>query len=203
MIKYFLVFLFIPLSVSTAQYEIGGGMGLSFFNAPDLNDYLNTNFSNGEDLPSFSTSADFFGVFNYNLNESYQIGLEYNFNINSFNSAIETGFYDLQLSHHKTSLLGFYYLAGEGFKIKFGGGFGLRFLNATEELYGTRVEYSSSGFGFIAKMQGDTKLGGNFYALISGEIIYDLPGEINTLTEGHFNASLFGFGLKLGTIYYF
>ncbi|MBK7104107.1 MAG: hypothetical protein IPH62_02345 [Ignavibacteriae bacterium] len=185
-----------------AQYEIGGGMGLSFFNASDLRDYINANFSSGEDIPSFTTSADFFTQFNYNLSEKYQLGVEYNFNIFSFNSL---GYYNLQLNKHKPSLLFYYCITGNGFKFKFGGGLGIRIVQAEEELgsYGSKNNYITKGYGILAKAQGDTKLGENFYALIAGEIFYDAPGEIKTVSYAKFNVAAFGVGLKLGVIYYF
>lgn len=201
--KYLSIILLFSLNSFYAQYEIGGGMGLSFANIPDLNDYLNTNFSSGDDIPSFSTSADFFIQFNYDITSNYQLSIEYNYNIYSYNSTIGIGRYDLQLSQHKPSLIGYYYIAGNGYKFKIGGGIGPRISQAQEELYGSKENYSTSGFGFIAKAQGDTKLGSNFYALISGEIIYDLPGEIKTLTNSKFDLGTFGIGLKLGVIYYF
>ncbi|MFZ1291970.1 MAG: hypothetical protein WAR79_17870 [Melioribacteraceae bacterium] len=201
--KYFVILFLFTIKSFYAQYEIGGGMGLSFFNAPDLNDYINTNFSSGEDIPSFTTSADFFVQFNYDIASNYQLSIEYNYNIYSYNSTIGIGVYDLQLNQHKPSLLGYYFYAGPGYKFKIGGGMGLRISQAQEELYGSKEDYSTSGIGFIAKAQGDTKLGSDFYALIAGEIIYDLPGEIKTLSNSKFDLSTFGIGLKLGIIYYF
>ena len=202
--KYFFILIIFLFQTINAQFEVGAGMGLSFFNAPDLRDYINSNFSAGNDMPSFTTSADFFTELNYNISEHTQLSFEYDFNIYSYNSNIGIGLYDLQLNNHKPSFLVFYYLSGNGYKLKFGGGMGLRFSSADEELYGSIVTYSTSGMGFIAKAQGDTKLiGDNLYALIAGEITYDLPGEINTLNGGKFNLNTLGIGLKLGAIYYF
>ena len=201
--KIFLIIFLFSISNIFAQYEIGGGMGLSFSNKPDLNDYLNMKFSNGSQLPSFSTSADFFILVNYNISSKYQLGFEYDFNIYSYNSEIAIGRYDLQLLHHKPSILGYYYYAGNGFKLKLGGGLGLRICQAEEELYGSVEKYNTAGIGFIAKAQGDTKLSSNFYALIACELNYDLPGEIKTLTNNSFDLGSFGVGLKLGVIYYY
>ena len=50
-------------------------MGLNFFSAPDLKDYINSNFATTDEMQSFNTSADFFGEIGYNINENYQMVL--------------------------------------------------------------------------------------------------------------------------------
>ena len=180
---------------------MGIGMGLSFFNSNDLENYLNSNFANQTNrLSTFNSSADFFVELGYELNDSYQLGIEYNFNIYSFNSL--SGFYNLSLNHHKPSLIGYYIIRGVGYKIKFGAGTGIRILQVEEKFQGVG-NYSTNGFGFLLKAQGDTKLGGNLYALISGELRYDIPGEIKTLGGSTIGFNSIGVGLKLGTTYYF
>ncbi len=194
-------------SFTLAQIDITAGMGLNFFSAPDLRDYINSNFVSTDEMGSFNTSADFFGEIGYNFDGNnpkkyYQIALEYTYNIYSFNSNFISGIYDLQVNHHKPSIIGYYVLAGEGYKIKMGAGFGLRIAQVDEKLYGSTENYSTNGFGLLAKTQGDTKLGGDFYAVIAGEIRYDVPGEIKTLNEGKFNINTFGVILKLGISYH-
>lgn len=201
--KYFVLICLLVNSLLLAQFDLSAGMGLNFFSAPDLKDYINSNFASSENVASFNTSADFFGELGYNLNEKYQISFDYTFNIYSFNSTFVSGVYNLQLNQHKPTILFYFVKAGEGYKIKLGAGLGLRYVKADEELYGTFTGYSSTGYGLMLKAQGDTKLGGNFYALISGEIRYDAPGEINTLSGGSFIVNSFGVALKLGTVYYF
>ncbi|MCW8849884.1 MAG: hypothetical protein OQJ81_07890 [Melioribacteraceae bacterium] len=200
--KYFVIILLF-CSVTYAQYDINAGMGLNFFSSPDLRNYINANFATAEELQSFNTSADFFGEFGYNFNDQYQISGEYTFNIFSFNSNFPGGRYDLKINQHKPSIIIYYQIIGMGYKLKFGTGIGLRIAQVSEELYGSVVDYSTSGFGGILKAQGDTKLGGDFYALIAGEIRLDMPGEIETLTGGKFNINSFGVALKLGLAYYF
>ena len=186
-----------------SQFDVGAGMGLNFFSSPDLRDYINSNFSASDDISSFNTSADFFFEVDYNMGENYQIGIEYTYNIYSYNTSFLNGRYDLSLNQHKPSLVGYYVHAGKGYKFKIGGGLGIRFAEVDEELYGSISGYSATGFGILLKAQGDTRLGGNFYALISGEVRYDMPGEINTLSNATFNVNTFGVALKLGTVYYF
>ena len=203
--KYILVFILIFSPTIFAQIEVGAGMGLNFFSAPELSDYINSNFATTDEMESFNTSADFFCEVGYNLNEKYQISLDYTFNIYSFNSNFITGTYDFQLNQHKPTLLGYYYISGEGYKLKLGGGFGVRFAQVDEKLPGLtqKINYSSTGFGIMLKAQGDTRLSGDLYALISGEMRYDIHGTIETITPGvNFNLNSFGIALKLGIVYY-
>lgn len=196
---------FLLTSITFSQYDFGAGMGLQFFSSPDLNDYVNSNFAGADEMPSFSTSADFFAEFGYNISEKYQISLNYNHNIYSFNTNSGLGIYDIQLAKHEPSILAYYQIQGIGYKFKLGGGVGYRYAEVEEKQPGTleKINYSSSGFGIMAKAQGDTRLGGNFYALISGEIRYDLHGDITTITPNvKFNLSSFGIALKLGVVYY-
>lgn len=198
--KIIVTFILIINTTMYSQIEIGGGMGLSFFTSPDFEIYVNS-LAGSQFVNSFNTSADFFVEVGYNLNDKYQIAFEYNFNIYSVNTVIA----DIELDNHKPTLIGYYYLAGEGYKLKFGGGLGFRYSYVRERInsYGSKESYSTNGLGFLLKVQGDTKLSGNLYALISGDIRYDIPGEINTLNGAVYNINSFSVGLKLGTVYYF
>jgi len=201
--KYFII-LTLFSSISFSQVDISAGMGLNFFSAPDLRDYINSSLQY-EEMASFNTSADFFVELGYNISENYQIAAEYNFNIFSINTNAGIGIYDLQINQHKPSLLTYYILSGVGYKFKFGGGIGYRMGITEEKQQGTRdiIESESNGFGFLLKAQGDTKLGGNFYALIAGEIRYEMYKDIETYTSGvTYNLSSFGVALKLGISYH-
>lgn len=201
--KIILLFYLFINSFLYSQFDLSAGMGLNFFSSPEMKDYVNSSFETSEEISTFNTSADFFAELDYNLSNSYQLGVEYTYNIYSFNSNYLNGRYDLALNQHKPSIVGYYVYAGQGYKFKFGGGIGLRIAQVKEELYGTISDYSATGFGLLLKAQGDTKLGGDFYALIAGEVRYDLPGEIETLSDATFNVNSFGIALKLGTVYYF
>ena len=200
--KYLVICFITFTSISMAQFDVSAGMGLNFFSSPDLRDYINSNFASADEMSSFNTSADFFGEVGYNLNDKYQIAVEYTLNLYSFNSTFATSRYDIQIGQHKPSLIGYYMSVGKGYKFKFGAGIGLRSASVDEELYGTVTNYTTSGVGILLKAQGDTRLGGNFYALIAGKMSYDMPGEITTLTNGNFDLSSFGVALKLGIAYY-
>jgi len=201
--KCFFIISFLIFSNTFAQLDLSAGMGLAFFNSDDLEFYLNSlPFAEATNkLNTFNSSADFFLEFGYEVGEKYQLGVEYNFNIYSFNTS--SGYYDLSINRHKPSLIGYYIIKGVGYKVKFGVGTGIRLLQTDEKLLGETNTYSTSGIGFVLKVQGDTKLSGNLYALIAGELRYDLPGEIKTLVGETIGFNSIGVGLKLGTVYYF
>ncbi len=203
--KYLLVLFFFCMGLTkvSAQFDLGTGMGLAFFNSPGLSDYINNGFSNStNELKSFNSSADFFVELGYNVNKNYQVAIEYTFNIYSFNSPLNLSNYNLSIDRHKPTIVAYYVIPGNGYKFKFGAGAGVRILKAEESIYGP-VEYSTTGIGFLLKTQGDTKLSSDFYATISGEIRYDLPGEVHTLENNIINFNSFSIGLKLGVSYHF
>lgn len=202
--KYIFSLLLFFSSLSFAQIDISVGMGLNFFSAPDLKDYINSYSTSVDEMNSFNTSADFFGEIGYDINQNYQVALEYTFNIYSFNSTGINGVYDLEVDQHKPSLIGYYILPGNGYKLKFGFGVGLRNAQIREKFSGlTKIaDYSTNGFGILAKAQGDTKLSGNFYAVIVGELRYDMPGEIKSFNKAKFNVNTLGVVLKLGISYH-
>lgn len=201
--NYLIIFALFISSTAFAQFDLGIGMGLSFFNAQDLQDYINYEISSSEEMKSFNTSADFFVELGYNLNENYQLSAEFTYNLYSFNSNDINGIYDFQLTQLKPSIIGYYLITGKGYKVKLGGGIGFRSAQVEEKTSVGKVDYSTSGFGVLAKVQGDTKLGENIYALIAGELRYDMPGEINTLIGETVNLNTVGVALKLGAVYYF
>ena len=102
-------------------------------------------------------------------------------------------------------------LSGSGYDFKFGGGFGLRFVNVNLPLPGTTVitNYSNTGYGFILRADGNTLLGGNFYANIGADLKYDVNGNPKTKdtnvyilnSNDKINLNSFSVGLRLGVSY--
>jgi hypothetical protein len=111
------------------------------------------------------------------------------------------------------SVLGYYVLGGNGFNFKFGSGIGPRIVNVEESLpgLGTTKEYSTTGVGIILRCEGNTLLGGNFYANLGADLRYDLNGEpdndgekLNNSVYGeNVNFDTFSLGVKLGISYLF
>lgn len=180
--KYLLVLLMVFTSNLFAQLDIVGGMGIGFVNNSSVSDYVN-GLRLSQDLGTFNSSFEVYLEGDYELSNNFQLGLEYVYSIFSHNAALGgIGQYDFTYDHHKPSLLAYYVISGPGYKFKFGGGAGIRFVNLDEK-FQTTVNYRSSGFGLLGRIQAHTKLSGGFYANVGSTLRYDMSGEPET-SEG-------------------
>jgi len=104
--------------------------------------------------------------------------------------------------------MAYYVYPGTGYQFKFGGGVGPRFITLTEKI-NTSADYSSAGYGFVLKAEGNTMLSKNFYALIGTNFRYDISGDvsnsqnsiINRATGENLNLSTISFGIYLGVTF--
>ncbi|MFC2133512.1 hypothetical protein ACFLTH_02745 [Bacteroidota bacterium] len=193
-----------------AQFDISGGMGISFVNNSSLTDYLNIYFPSSSELGSFNSSVEFFIEGDYTLSEDFQLGVEYAYQIFSHNTQTgNSGTYDLSYGHHKPSIVGYYVVSGAGYKFKFGGGVGYRIISLDEQIFAT-TNYSASGLGFLLRAQGNTLLSGDLYVNVGLDLRYDLPGEPkngnqyivdNTINE-NINVNSLSVGIRVGVSYF-
>ena len=73
------------------------------------------------------------------------------------------------------------------------------------------TNYSNTGFGFILRAEGNTLLGGNFYANIGADLKYDINGSpksgssnlYNNISRENVNLNSLAVGLRLGVSYIF
>jgi hypothetical protein len=210
--KVFLILslLFLSLNYITAQVDVVAGMGINFVSTPSLTDYLNYNIAGSEDINIFSSTGEFYGEVDYSISEKYQLGFEYVYTLYSYSTLLAGLNYDLSYNHQKPSILGYYVISGKGYKFKFGGGVGIRIIDLTEKKIITE-NFSTSGFGFLGRIQGHTKLSGNFYANIGSTIRYDIPGEPengkvklhDTITNESVNINSFSVSVNIGFSYFF
>jgi len=213
--SFFLILIMIfGSSKSQAQYSVRASMGIDFANTPSLNDYINQTFPvDGNPLNDFNTAINFSGEVGYSVTNTFQIGLELSYLLNSFNYSNELGKFELDYKVISPSLLGYYVLNGTGYNFKFGGGFGIHFVNVDLSFPGTTVitNYSNTGFGFILRTEGNTLLGGNFYANIGADLKYDINGSpksgssnlYNNISRENVNLNSLAVSLRLGIAYIF
>ncbi len=210
------VFFVVCISASAfSQVDLRAGMGINFASTPSLNDYLNqSNFAPPTDqVATFNSSVIFSGEADYFLNDKYEIGLEIAYLLNSFNYSFGFGKYEFAYDIIMPTATAYYVLKGSGYNFKFGGGLGLRFTGADETLPPTTVAttYNATGFGVLLRLDGNTSLGGDFYANIGGDIRYDLNGKpkngndylVNPVTKENVNLNSFSVGVRLGISYIF
>ncbi len=201
--KKLLILLIFPVITNFAQPDFSAGMGISFVTAPDLRDYINYNFGQGNQLATFNSVVEFFGEVDFPVNDNWDLGVEYAVNIFSYNTPIfGTGIYEISYNQHMPSALIYYVVKGEGYKIKLGGGAGYRYVALDEKIIET-VSYSSSGFGMLLRAQGLTLLSGNLYAYIGGDMRLDFPAEIVREQTDNIKLNSLAFGVKLGVSYLF
>jgi hypothetical protein len=207
-ILFVLLIIFVSRNVS-AQVDLAAGMGISFVNNSSLNEYLEYNWSS-EEIPSFSSTAEFYFEVDYSITQSFQLGIEDTYTLFSYNNYHNYTSYEIEYGHHKPSLLAYYVMNGEGYKFKFGGGAGLRIVDLTEKI-NIDEEFSTVGFGFLFRAQGHTKLGDSFYANIGGTMRFDFPGEPsngerkihNNITNEDVNINSFSVSVDIGVSYFF
>ncbi len=191
-----------------AQWDVSVSMGLDFKSSPSYRDYINSNFAlPNSKISTFKSSVSFTGEVDYKLLPNLALGVEYNQQIDSYNSSNN---YELSYSIHRPSLLCYYVLPGNGFQLKFGGGVGYRSLALSERIQYTQ-DYTASGIGIVLKAIGNTKLAKDFYALIAVDLRYDSLGDIsnssgaiyNNVLKENLSLSSFSFGIHLGVTYSF
>ena len=206
----FLFFLLIAVDFSFAQIELKGTMGINFLSVPSMQDYIN--FSHPDDqLGSFNSAIIFAIEGGYFLSPSFVISIDGAYQLFSYTNVSTNGKYEMVYSVIPISLLGYYVIGGNGYNIKFGGGIGPRIVNVEESLpaRGTTDKYGSTGVGFIVRIEGNTLLGGNFYANLGADLRYDLNGEpenngeklSNSVYNKDVNFDTFSLGVKLGISY--
>lgn len=211
---YTLLIILFTASTSFSQFEVRGGMGISFVNMPSVIDYLNQNFApSDQQLGTFNSAVTFSVEGDYMLKNNYELGLEVAYLINSHNFSYVLGIYKLNYGIVMPTVVNYYVIRGKGYSFKFGGGIGLRFVSADQQLPGTpsAINYSSLGFGFLLKADGNTLLSGNLYANIGADLRYDFNGEpkngsnylFNNIYKKNVNFNALSAGIRLGITYTF
>src|ERR1035437_6959385 len=195
-----------------AQISLRGGMGINFVSTPSLRDYLNVINSAqvNNQLATFNTAINFSGEVDFRAAKNYEVGVELAYLYNSFNFSPNGGRYELSYSVLMPTIVNYYVIDGQGYNFKFGGGLGLRFASINESFLPFSNNYNSVGFGILLRALGNTALGSNVYANITGDIRYDLNGTpknngnaIQNGTVGNVNLNSLSVGLTLGITYIF
>jgi hypothetical protein len=212
--KKLLILLFILVNnFSFAQIELKGTMGINFISFPSLQDYLNENYAPSDaQLGTFNSAVIFTGEVGTFLNTDFEMGIEIPYQIYSYTENVGLGQYELAYNSLMPSVMAYYVLVGNGYNFKFGGGAGIRFVSVTEskKWQGTEDSYSSTGFGGLLRVEGNTALAENVYANIGFDLRYDVNGEpensngdklVNNVKGENVNFDTFSLGVKLGISY--
>jgi hypothetical protein len=202
--KFILIFiLFIPFYIFPQQFDLRGSMGINFITTPSLRDYLNQNYRTGAEIADFNSAINFSGEADLYYNESFALGLELAYILNSFSFSSDIGKRELTYNFLMPTLTAYYVLSGRGYNFKLGGGAGVRFSRVKEEFSLGSIEHNSMGFGLLLRADGNTLLSGDLYANIGADIRYDLNGNFTVYRPNAEEISLdaFSVGIRLGLTY--
>ncbi len=212
---YSLMPLLISFSLTFAQVELKGTMGINFLSFPSVQDYINENYATSDaQIGTFNSAVIFAGEVGAFVTKEFELSLEIPYQIFSYTKNVSLGQYELAYNLILPSVMGYYVLAGNGYNFKFGGGAGPRFLSVTEskKWQGTEDSFSSVGFGGLIRIEGNTALAENVFANIGFDLRYDTNGEpetdsgsklVNNVKGETVNFNTFSLGLKLGISYLF
>ena len=192
-----------------AQNELRAAMGIDFGSTPSLKDYVNQ-VAGYDVMGSFNSAVIFSGEYDRVLSKSYEMGFEVAYLLNSVTFSTY-GTYDFTYHIIMPTITSYYVIRGEGYNFKFGGGVGLRLLSADESIPATpsATNYTSAGPGFLLRAAGNTRLSGDFFVYIAGNLRYDLNGDLKGWTDHHsgnynqVNMNSFSASVNLGITYTF
>jgi hypothetical protein len=208
----FITIILLSNTLTFAQFELKGTMGIYFSSIPSMQDYINqSGLASNNQLSSFVSSVMFAGEFGIFISPSFETTLEMAYQLYSYTNGSTEGQYEITFSNLMPTVFAYYVIAGAGYNFKFGGGFGARFVNVDESLPATgfTTNYNSGGYGIVGRIEGNTLLGSNIYANIGTDIRYDLNGEpenngtplYNNLQKENVNFNAFSVGVRLGITY--
>lgn len=210
---FFILLALVTFNTLAQENELTATMGIDFISTPSFRDYINQNYVTGEEISDFSSAVQFNIKYGRVISPEFMLAAEFGYRIYSYNNFFSLGQYDVSINSFLPSFLAFYVHSGDGYNFKFGGGGGLRLLFINEKLPGeaTSTDYSSTGFGFLLRGEGTTRIDGDLHAHIGADVRYDIAGnpekKSGTLSSNRafeqveFNSLIVG--VRLGISYYF
>lgn len=217
-----LMIMIVMVSVGTTQaqqrFSGYGGMGVIYYKADGLSNYLNY-VAPGSVLPkSFTSAIRFFFGGEYAVSKDWAIGIDYGYITKSVSGGNSIGSQQVNMAYSLPSLAIRRIFRAEGYSIRLGGEFGYHFgsVSASSPYSSQTQDYSASGFGVKLNGSVDTQLDKRLYARIGvegdAEFIGDLKARDGSkLTYLDYNSGklipvnmdLLGVGLSFGLVYYF
>ncbi len=199
------------LKLRENTFSIYGGMGISIADAPGLVHYLNM-LDYPTVLSDFATDVEFFGGVEFPLSFEWGGALEYSYLFKSYTLPTgDAGTYSVFYSMHMPTVMAHYVVTGEGYFLKFGGGFGYHTGSLEQkDPYGNDITYSAHGIGLKAQAVGETAFDEHLYGYIGGDMRWEIMGKLKSdngtvlQNQGQVaSLSMFVVGLNFGVIYYF
>ena len=211
---------FVSLGTATAQQRFSayGGMGVVYYRADGLSNYLNY-AAPGSIVPnSFTSAIRFFIGGDYAVTHNWAIGIDYGYITKSVSGSNSIGSQQINMSYSLPSLAIRRIFMEKGYSIRLGGEFGYHFGSvSTSSPYSSQTQdYSAAGAGVKLNGSVDTQLDKRLYVRIAvegdAEFIGDLKAKDGTkLAYLDYNSNAFvpvnmdllGVGVSFGLVYYF
>lgn len=203
---------------SAQQFSAYGGLGVEYYKADGLSNYLDY-AAPGSIVPgSFSSAIRFMIGGDYALAKNWAVGIEYGYITKSVSGNNFVSSQQVSFSYSLPSLTIKRIIRGNGFVLRLGGAFGYHFgaLSMSSPYSNSTVDYSAAGFGLRLDGAFDTKLDERLYARVGAEARAEFVGDLkaadgtkltyldySSLNQMPVNMHLFGVGISFGLVYYF
>ncbi len=190
---------------------IGGGLGVAAINAADVVNVVNSTPGALEEAPTFKMAAEFFGFVSVPVETSWVIKLDYGYALASYNVEVQYEAAEYTLSAHLPSLIVQYVIHDAGlYSLKAGLGGGYHWGTLHVQYSTINREYTASGGGIVADLEGTTALGENLYVYLGVQVRWELMGSLLDANGNSPGVSVedpslhwFGAGARLGFSYLF
>lgn len=200
------------------QFSAYGGLGVEYYKADGLSNYLNY-AAPGSVVPgSFTSAIRFLMGGEVAVTKNWELGMEYEYLTKSITGSNAVGSQQVSLSYSLPSLTIRRLIPEDGYSIRLGGAFGYHFggLSLSSPYSSQNQNFSAAGLGVDLDGSLDTKLGEKLYARVGVEARAEFAGDLKgadggTLTYTDYNTGnqlpvnmhLFGVGVSFGLVYYF
>jgi hypothetical protein len=170
-------------------FDFTTGLGIGAHSAPSIANYINLVAQPALDqkVDQFSTAVEFYAVPELQVSREWSLALEYSLLVKSYSINDRSGFSRTDMSYevHMPSLLMHYLVFGDGYRLKFGGGFGYHFVafNQSFPTNGSAETLRTAGLGFKLDAVGNTRFDETFYGSIGFDLRWDYLGTLKRSGE--------------------
>jgi hypothetical protein len=208
----------VPQNVRAQRLSAYGGIGIDYYRANSITNFLNSNGIGSVTPGAFTSSVQFLVGAGYAVTTNWEVGIEYAYLINSFSGNSSLGSQQVSLSYSLPSITIRRLMRFDGYSFRFGGAFGYHFggVSVSSPYSSQAQDFSATGFGLKLDGSLDTKLDERLYARIGAQAFAEVIGQpkaangtlltytdYNSGNQTAVNMSLFGVGVSLGLVYYF
>jgi hypothetical protein len=191
--------------------SLGAGLGVAAINATDVVNVVNSTPGALERVSTFKAAAEFFGYVSIPLDSSWLVKLDYGYVLASYNIATVYETAEYTLSAHLPSVVVQYVLHDGGLYCLKGGVGGGYHWGGLQVNYSTLDrEYTASGAGLVAELEGNTALGDNLFVYLGVQVRWELMGSLRdpngqppSLNLNDPSLHWFSAGARIGFSYFF